>query len=162
MNQFEKIFHALQEANIQYLVVGGVAVSLYGYVRTTADLDLIMALEPENIRKMDTLMKSLGYEPRAPISLEELKNAETIHRLIEEKDMKAYTFTNRNSLFSIDILTEDSLSFPKLEKNKYLIKIDDNLSVPVISIDDLIAMKKKIGRPSDLSDIQALESLKKS
>lgn len=162
MNQFEKIFRGLQESGIQYLVVGGVAVNLYGYVRMTADLDLILALEPENMTKMDALMKSLGYTPRPPIGLHELKNAEIIHKLIEEKGMQAYTFTDSNSLFSIDILTEDSLSFSTFEKKKSIVEMDHNLKIPVVSIDDLIAMKKKIGRPNDLSDIQALQSLKKS
>lgn len=160
MNQFEQIFQAFQQANIQYLVVGGVAVNLYGYARMTADLELIIALEEENMERMDKLMKSLGYIPRLPVDFKDLKNAETVRKLVEDKGMKAYTFLDGNSLFSIDILAEDSLSFSSFEQKKTIMQIDEHLSVPVVALSDLIVLKKRSGRPEDLRDIQALEDLR--
>ena len=48
---FEKIFKALNENNVKYLVIGGAAVNLHGYVRVTHDLDLFIALNESNIKK---------------------------------------------------------------------------------------------------------------
>jgi len=44
---YQEIFDALEKKKVQYLVVGGVAVVLHGFVRATADLDLMVALDPE-------------------------------------------------------------------------------------------------------------------
>lgn len=49
MNLFEKVFRELNKAKVKYLVVGGVAVNLYGYLRFTGDLDLLILLNEEKI-----------------------------------------------------------------------------------------------------------------
>lgn len=49
---FERIFETLSRARVRYLVAGGVAVVLHGHPRFTADLDLILALDPPNVRKI--------------------------------------------------------------------------------------------------------------
>ena len=45
----ERVLAALNAAEVRYLVVGGVAVVLHGYLRTTADLDLVVELETDNV-----------------------------------------------------------------------------------------------------------------
>ena len=51
VRSIEAIARALNEANIRYLVVGGLAVNAHGYERFTHDLDLVIGLEPDNIAK---------------------------------------------------------------------------------------------------------------
>jgi hypothetical protein len=46
------LFAALGQAQARYLVVGGVAVVLHGHPRFTADLDLVVALDPDNVRRV--------------------------------------------------------------------------------------------------------------
>ena len=48
--ELERIFAALDASDARYLVVGGVAVVLHGHPRLTADLDLVIALDPANVR----------------------------------------------------------------------------------------------------------------
>lgn len=48
MTVFEKVFRELNKTNVKYLVIGGVAVNLHGYVRFTGDLDLLLLLSKEN------------------------------------------------------------------------------------------------------------------
>ena len=51
MNIFEKVFRELNKTKVDYLVVGGVAVNLYGYVRFTGDLDLLVLLNEKIFKK---------------------------------------------------------------------------------------------------------------
>lgn len=48
---FQRIFHELNELMIDYLVIGGLAVNFYGIPRLTYDIDLMILLEPDNIKK---------------------------------------------------------------------------------------------------------------
>lgn len=48
---FQKIFRELNEAMIDYLVTGGLAVNFYGIPRLTYDIDLMMLLQQDNIKK---------------------------------------------------------------------------------------------------------------
>jgi hypothetical protein len=63
----ETVIQALNEAKIRYLVAGGLAVVAHGYLRFTADLDLIFHLEESNLKKALSLLKSLGYKPSITI-----------------------------------------------------------------------------------------------
>jgi hypothetical protein len=65
---YEDIFRALDAESVRYLVVGGTAVNLYGYVRMTVDLDIMVDLNEENLRKLLIVMEKLNYQPRAPVN----------------------------------------------------------------------------------------------
>ena len=66
----EAIVGALNGANVRYLIAGGLAVVAHGYVRFTADLGLIVDLDPANVTRAMTTLTSLGYRPRAPVWLD--------------------------------------------------------------------------------------------
>jgi hypothetical protein len=65
----EAIVRALNEARVRYLIVGGLAVVAYGYVRFTADLDLFVDLEEENLRRALDAGK-LGLPPACSSGVE--------------------------------------------------------------------------------------------
>lgn len=46
------LFKALNDAGVQYVVVGGIATILHGYVRATADVDLMIDLQSEETKKL--------------------------------------------------------------------------------------------------------------
>jgi hypothetical protein len=83
----ERIFLALERANVRYLVVGGVAVVLHGHPRLTADLDLVIALDADNVRAAAEALRSLGYTPRAPVSLDAFADPAVRREWIEEKGL---------------------------------------------------------------------------
>lgn len=160
MNIYAKIFAEFNKTKIQYLIVGGLAVNLYGYNRFTGDIDILLALDKENLVKMEKLMKKMGYNARLPVEIQELQNTQKLKNWIKEKGLKAYTFINdKHPQLSIDILVEESLDFQKKFKDKTDIKVWD-IELPVISFENLISMKKKANRDKDLLDIQALLELK--
>lgn len=160
MNPYGRIFRSLNEAGVRYLVVGGVAMNLLGYPRFTGDIDILLALDKRNLAAMKKLMRSMGYEPRVPVALEELDEEERMLALMKEKNLFALTFMNpREPQFNIDIVIGESLRFSKFQKHATTVEVW-NISVPVVSIDDLIAMKKSTGRQKDIDDVRILLELK--
>lgn len=160
MNLYKKIFKELEKAKINYLIVGGVAVNLYGYARFTGDVDILLALNPSNLSKMDKLMHSLDYVERIPVNIKELGNKTKLNEFIKKKGLKAYTsISNSQPQLDIDVIVEQSIDFKDYDKGKTIIKVWD-MELPVVSIDDLIKMKKSAKRAKDMLDIEALLKLK--
>jgi len=160
MNLYKKIFQILEKEKIKYLTVGGVAVNLYGYSRFTGDIDILLALDKVNLAKVDKVMEKMGYVMRLPIDVKELNNKIKVNKWIKEKGMTAYTFiSDKKPQLDLDILVDYSRSFEKFFKRKTLMEIW-GMKIPVVSLDDLIDMKKKAGRDKDLLDLKALLELK--
>lgn len=160
MNLYKKIFSALEKAKINYLIVGGVAVNLYGYSRFTGDIDILLALDEENLLKVDKLMHEMGYTERLPIKLKDLKNPKKVENYIQEKNLRAFTFvSSANAQLDIDIIIQESLNFNKYKGHQVEIEVWE-LKLPVINLDDLIGMKKEAGRDKDLLDLEALFKIK--
>lgn len=160
MNLFESIFRSLNNAGIKYLVVGGVAVNLHGFVRFTGDLDILVLLEEDNLRNLDKLMKKMGYSERIPVSILELRDNKKAKEWLEQKNLKAYSyFPPRHSLLQIDIIIEESLKFSSFYK-KRVVKSIDKVRIPIVSLTDLIQMKRKANREQDVLDLKSLIELK--
>ncbi len=160
MNPYKKVFTELNKKKIKYVIVGGVAVNLYGYSRFTGDIDIMIAMTNTNLDKMDKIANELGYIDRLPIKIQELGDKKKLNNFIKEKGLKAYTFiSNKKPQLDIDILVSESINFEKYYKNKSTIKVWET-KLPVVSIEDLIKMKKKANRDKDLLDIEALLKLK--
>src|SRR3989338_3219506 len=156
MNIYEKFFRALNKSRIKYVVVGGVAVNLYGYRRFTGDIDILLALDEGNLKKMDLLMKKLGYIERLPISLHSLSDKGQVKKWLKEKGMTAFTFiSNKKIDLDLDILVEKSLYFMDFYENRTVIEAW-GIKIPVVSIKALIKMKKEAGRDQDLLDLKNL------
>ena len=161
MNMFERIFKGLYEEGVKYLVVGGVAVNLHGYLRGTGDLDVSVLLEEENLAKMTEAMRKLGYVERLPIKIQELQNEAFAKKLMEERNLLAFSYMPDGDVpVIVDVVVDGSLRFKELFERSVVKKLD-GLDVPVISIDDLIDFKKKAGRPKDLEDLRWLVNSKK-
>ncbi|NIA02377.1 MAG: hypothetical protein GWP15_03260 [Nitrospirae bacterium] len=160
MNLYKKVFKNLEEAKVKYLIVGGVAVNLYGYSRFTGDIDVLLALNPSNLKKMDELMHRLGYMERIPVNVKELGNKKKLNEFMKKKGLKAYTYISNTGIqLDIDIIVKESVDFSDFYKRKTIVKVWE-MELPVVNIDDLIRMKRKARRDKDNLDIEALLNLK--
>lgn len=158
---YERIFKTFQEQNIKYTVIGGIAVNLHGYNRLTGDLDIIISLDEENIRKFINAVKDLGLIPRLPLNLDDLANETIRNNWINEKRMLVFSVYNQKyPLEHIDVKIDDNENIEHYIDSSILIEADD-IKIPLISIDNLIKLKKMAGRDRDLVDVQALERIKK-
>lgn len=82
---YEDVFKALNQARIQYVIAGGVAVVLHGFPRYTGDLDLMVYLDKKNLgRFFDTLVK-IGFLPKVPVKKEEFQNHDVREQWKKEK-----------------------------------------------------------------------------
>src|SRR5215210_1246366 len=71
VRSLETIVRALNDADVQYLIVGGIAVNAHGFVRLTRDVDIVLALEPENARRGLRTLQSIGYSLSIPVTIDE-------------------------------------------------------------------------------------------
>lgn len=159
MIPFEKVFRLLNEHEIRYVIVGGIAVILHGSPRLTADLDIIIDLEPVKAGRAIDVLRRAGFRAEIPVDIREFAD-ETVRRSwMVEKHMKALSLHDLDTPPTvIDILAESPIAFEDLYRRAKLISLDE-MTLRVASIPDLIVMKRLSGRPEDLSDIAELEKI---
>ncbi|MFH1619098.1 MAG: nucleotidyl transferase AbiEii/AbiGii toxin family protein [bacterium] len=155
------IFSALNRKKISYIVVGGMAVNLHGIPRMTYDVDLLVDLQDENLRRFLKLAEEWGFKPKVPVGIMEFAEKEKREEWIKNKHMKAFCLVNPDwAISEIDVIVDCPVDYEKASKNiKHIVL--KNISIPVISIDDLIKMKKNTGRKQDEADIKYLGEVKK-
>jgi len=156
---YEEVFREFESNKVRYLVVGGVAVNIYGYVRMTVDLDLMVDLSDINLTKIVGAMEKLGYSPRAPVKSHELLSKEKRDAWIKKKGAVVFTFTNPQKPFEqVDLFLVNPMSFEEAyERGKHM--NIGGINVTLISVDDLITMKTSTGRPRDLEDVHHLKKV---
>jgi predicted nucleotidyltransferase len=157
---YEDVFKTLYEEGVRYLIVGGMAVNFYGYARMTVDLDIMVDLDEENLKKLIKAMERLNYQPRAPVKPIEFTSSKKREEWVKEKGAIVFTFIDlKDPIKHIDIFLKNPMDFEKVYQSRNTIQMKDvPMSLP--SIDDLIEMKGLSGRPRDLEDIHHLKKIK--
>lgn len=157
---YEKVLKAFNREGVEFVVIGGIALNLHGVPRATADLDMAIALEEENLKKIVNILKAFGHKPRAPINIDEFAIG-NLERWRNEKKMDTFTFWNPKKPYEeIDILIHNPIDFGQL-KSKAQIITAEGLEIPIASIDHLIKLKRISNREQDKSDIKALQKIEK-
>jgi hypothetical protein len=155
-NQGE-LFGALIEQEVSFLVIGGVAVGIHGYPRTTWDLDILpepseanmrrlaAALEALDARAADAQGRSLALDLSHPASLA----------------VGNYFLTTRAG--ALDLMNgsrPDLIRYRELERRAIEVRLAGH-ALRVIGLDDLIRLKREAGRDKDLRDIAAIEEVRR-
>lgn len=155
----ERVLAALNADGVRYLVVGGVAVVLHGHLRTTADLDLVVELAPENARRAIAALARLGFRPRAPVPAEQFADAAVRQAWIDEKDLTVFSLWSDDlPEVEVDLFVKEPFDFGAAYARAVRVPLDTT-TVTVVSLADLVALKRAAGRPVDLEDVAALEAL---
>jgi hypothetical protein len=97
--------------------------------------------------------------PRAPVSARDFADPDRRREWVEQKGMRVFSMHDpRRPLVEVDLFVD-----PPIPVHELLARAERMIvagrAVPVASIADLIAMKRKAGRPKDLEDIAALEAI---
>lgn len=139
---FKDFLNLLNSHQVDYLLVGGYAVSIHGYPRYTGDIDFWIAVSDENAPKVVAALKEFGFDS-PELSVELFLDENRMTRLGHEP-------------VKIEILNRISgLNFADA-KNRSIEVVIDDLKIPVISLEDLRTNKLASGRPKDLADLDNL------
>lgn len=157
---YEEILREFQKEKVKYVLVGGMAVNLLGFPRTTADMDIIVEMTDANISKIVKILKKMGYSVKQPVDPMLIANQKIREDWIKNKFLKAFNFYKYDELKEVDIIIKSPITYEKAKKNAVTIKSGD-IQLSVISPNDLIKMKKDTGRDLDKMDIAVLERIKK-
>lgn len=154
------LLRALADAAVPYCVVGGVAVNLHGVPRMTYDIDLVVPTTSEALRQIDEVLVRLGLQCRLPIKLVDLADDALREQLRAERNLIAVTYTDlRDPLREVDILVSPPIPAAQLVAGAVTHQMDE-IPVHIISVSDLIEMKRATGRAQDLADVALLERLR--
>ena len=144
---FLDFLELLDKYNVDYLIVGGYAVILHGFARSTGDLDLWINQDSKNYNKLREVYKDFG----APIFSSEDFESEKI-------DVWSIGVEPRK----IEILIKvTGLNFGESSRNCQWLVLE-KFKVPYIDFEDLMKNKKATGRLKDLADIEQLSKIKKN
>ena len=160
MSFFEAFFNVLNADGVRYIVVDGVAVVLHGHPRMTADIDLVIDLNPSEAKLAIRSLTGMGLRPRVPVEAEAFADPEQRQRWIDERGMMVFNlYDPQDPLRSVDLFVQPPIPFDELWSRSRLIALP-SVKVRVASIQDLIRMKENTGRSLDSADIEALEAIR--
>lgn len=146
-DDFRDFITALNNNNVEYLLVGGYAVIIHGYRRTTGDLDIWINTTKKNYQQLVKACYQFG------LPLLDMTEENFLHN--DEIDV----FTYGRSPVSIDIMkTVKGCDFETAFKLSQEF-VEDDLLIRYIHLDTLIQAKKASGRHKDLDDIEKLTNL---
>lgn len=160
LRSVELIARALNAAEIQHLVVGGLAVNAHGYERFTHDIDLVIGLAPENITRGLHALMAAGYTPAIPVSPEDFAKAENRENWRNEKSMlvlKLWSDEHRRT--PINVFIHEPFNFAVEWSRAIRVSIGNDVEMPVLCYQSLIEMKISAGREKDLLDVSALRKI---
>jgi predicted nucleotidyltransferase len=145
---FLALLRFLSAENVEYLLVGGMAVNFYGYHRSTGDLDLWVAVTPENQDRLAAALRRFGF------------SEQTVARrpLLEKpKFLRIGQQPVRVEIHSEISGVEFDACFARAVRCNI-----GGVEVPFISLADLRKNKRAAGRAKDLADLEALPEDKES
>jgi hypothetical protein len=155
----DELLLTLSGAQVDFVVIGGVAVGVHGFVRATKDLDIVpnpdeanlarlarvlVEIKAENMGAGDFAPEEFPYDPTDPVQLAEGTN-----------------FRLDTSLGPVDIMQwvagiEADLAYYELAAQALTVQFRD-AHIRICSLEHLRAMKSAAGRPQDLDDLERLD-----
>jgi predicted nucleotidyltransferase len=138
------LLKSLNARHVRYVVIGATAFPTHGYVRITADIDIMIAPTKANARRTLDALADAGYD------VTDL----TVGEMLEKKILF------RQYILAADIHPSvPGIKFDTAWRNRIQDTIE-GVPVPVASLDDLIKMKRAANRPQDREDLRALRAIK--
>ncbi|HPJ37608.1 MAG TPA: hypothetical protein PLT75_04145 [Spirochaetota bacterium] len=142
--EFKEFLKLLDAHNVEYLLIGGYAVTFHGYPRATADMDVFINASPDNAVRVDEVLRKFGFDVPGLSPDLFVKDTSKIIRMGVPP-------------LRIEILMSISgVNFAECYKNRIEYR-DDDLIIKIIDIDNLKKNKESAGRHKDLDDLEHLQ-----
>ena len=150
---FDELLRRLAEANVEFVVVGGLAVNAWGVVRGTKDVDVVVAPDIENLKRVAQVAVASGGHVQQGEAL--LGSAISIASALASGEQVAI----ETDLGRLDVVQglDGVPSYADLRPQASEAEIL-GVTVAVCSLEDLKAMKRAAGRTRDLADLEDLDA----
>jgi predicted nucleotidyltransferase len=142
---YEKLLARLAGAEVKFIIVGGVAVALNGFVRTTEDVDILIESSAENVTRLINELRNFGEGHARKLAPADFSESEGAIRIIEDFPLDVFTIMRGKR-------------YPDLVGSTKPTRIDD-ADVRYLDAEALIALKSDSQRDQDRIDVSALRSL---
>ena len=147
--RLEALLARLAHADVDFVVVGGVAVAFQGYARSTRDLDITYATDHDNLRRLGGVLVAARARLRGV--------TEDVPFVPDERTL-ARSLTLVTDDGALDLLADPPGAPPYATMRDRADRVDlDGVVIAIAALEDLLAMKRAAGRSQDLADIDALE-----
>ena len=157
---YSLLFSKLQEHDVRYVVCGGLAVNLHGIPRMTADVDIILDLIEDNLKRFESCAAEIKYQLSVPVKLSDLADELTRKNLVQTKHLVALSFFNYDKNFlALDVLIDFPVPFSELWQQR-VVRYEGDIKVNLISVEHLIKLKEFSNRIQDRQDIYYLSKIK--
>jgi hypothetical protein len=153
---------ALTDANVEFVVIGGVAVGVHGFVRATKDLDIVPDPAAENLERLASLLAKIDAQH---VGLEDFLPDEFPYDPTDPEQLaEGANFRLETSHGPLDVLqwvsgVEADQAYPELAEQALTVLFRDT-EIRICGIEHLRAMKQAAGREQDLADLRKLPAPK--
>ena len=139
--RYEAIIAALESAGVRYVIAGGFAVNLHGFLRFTKDLDLLIDLSAENASNAMSVLSGFGLKPRVPVALADFADPAKRQDWFENRNMLVFQVWHPEDPFcSVDVFIRNPIAFDDVWARSKRASLGST-TCRIASIEDLIAMK---------------------
>jgi predicted nucleotidyltransferase len=144
-----ELLELLHEHDVEFLLVGGIAVNYYGYARSTGDVDFFYRAAPDNVARLYRALSAFFGDGVPGLSGPE--------DLLEPGLIFQFGLPPHR----VDFINEISgVDFDTAWKHRVLEQVEEvDVVISIIELDDLLANKQASGRPKDLDDFEYLSDL---
>lgn len=154
------VIETLNRVGVRYLVAGGLAVNAHGYMRATNDLDLVIALETDNVVAALRALAAIGYRPREHVTPEQFADPNLRESWMRDKGMVVLQlWSDVHVRTPLDIFVAEPFPFADEASQASIHDVYPGIPAPFVSLKTLLAMKRAAGRDIDLIDIDRLKRL---
>lgn len=145
LDEHKRLLIQLLDGGVEFILIGGYAVNVHGYVRATQDMDIWLKPDNENKEKLMQVLLSMKFDP------------EGIAFIKQQNFESAFVFHIGEAPNAVDFITKISgVQFYEADSKKILLPLGDK-EVPVLHLHHLILSKTGTGRLKDAADIQTLQ-----
>jgi hypothetical protein len=142
---YEKLLAKLARAEVKFIIVGGVAVALNGFVRTTEDVDILIESSGENVTRLLNELRNFGEGHARELRIDDFSDSEGAVRIIEDFPLDIFTILRGKRYADLVGSTKPT-------------RIDD-VAVRYLDAEALITLKRDSQREQDRIDVSALRSI---
>jgi hypothetical protein len=150
---------SLTNAHVKFVVIGGVAVGVHGFVRATKDLDIVPDPSPENLSRLACALKQIDAQHAG---LEDFSPEEFPYDPTDPAQLaQGANFRLETSLGPIDIMQwvagiDTDHAYRELASQALAVRFRET-EIRICGLEHLRAMKRAAGRPQDLEDLKQLD-----